>query len=1215
MHLVDSLEFDVALASEERAFAEQEQLQSFLRGPALRVIESVFDQVSAEARAHMARAWRPGPAAGSSERRHGPAWTGAAEVWRLDRLEIDLGPVHGPDLCGQWEKRLHERLLEQLRDRLRAWPAAAPSGATTGLAAMLEAPASMPPRHATPGGPATPGASAGPARVPGLPLSGATAQAQDDNVVVAGARRQAELDALQHYLVQGCLPWHLSWPAGRSFGAWAQGVVMRDAPALARQLRRADTGMQQRLTRRLAEQLAPAGLEHLVQALGLPGHWPLVHWVDTTAERARRTGLPGAAVAAGTLTRRLWTTVLDEALQAPASARDARTLLAALRLTAIRHAKDAAARTAQPSPSPGDQARGELHTAPAASPPSSTQTATEPPPAATVLRLRARLRHLARARASQGLEAAVRDGLRSDAAALAAWVFEEGQSAAARRWLAAGLAADTWQRLLALLAPTAATTYGPLLRRRPLGTAWMQLARSDWALTRTRLREAALAAVLLDPPAAASGPDGLRALARHAAALLNVEATSVWAVWSGPAGRRLPVLGLAESAPRGPERAMLASDDDVRPRLDNADRARLADRLAQTLRTADARSQWVDSLDGFRLSSLAAQVAPAELPWLQAWTSDSMWPLWQAAGSPARLGSPASFWTLWWARWAASRPLADAGSAADAGTGADAAAGADPGVHTRAGAAQVAHSMTGFDRAGFVDAWLRHAARRHGLPLSSYLPGLAARLKSLQRRQRRARRQAGPTRHPPPRSVAREHDDPIALVLRRARALAAAPGGRQGSAARGDRLPAAAPHAAPALHFGAADPQARAMVSAFVAPVAPNEPPPAWSGRGNAQQPRAVTALPPAAGPADSVAAVWAWLMQDSGHVVLLRRPPALRAALEAALSDAAFADELARRAPTALWPLLLAWLRPAACGSVVAAVARMAAPTQRLPDSRAESVAGIDGGPRSARPARSAPGAVPAAPAHGAALPPAGGRPPAGRPAAWRLVLQHYFVEGRPHVPGEFEQRLARGDGHRAWPEPVGTEAAARRMGRVPASHPPAPTRPTGLQVGQAVQVHNAGLVLLGAYAPRLFTLLGLTDGRRFVDADAAARAVHLLQWLVDERSDREEHLLVLNKLLCGVPPAMPLPREVVLQAREQDAGGQLLQTVISHWNALGSTSVQGLRETFLQREGRLQRDDEAWRLRVAPRAFDMLLDRLPWGYATLKLPWMKGVLHVDWR
>jgi hypothetical protein len=168
---------------------------------------------------------------------------------------------------------------------------------------------------------------------------------------------------------------------------------------------------------------------------------------------------------------------------------------------------------------------------------------------------------------------------------------------------------------------------------------------------------------------------------------------------------------------------------------------------------------------------------------------------------------------------------------------------------------------------------------------------------------------------------------------------------------------------------------------------------------------------------------------------------------------------------------------------------------------------------------------------------------------------------------------------------------------------------------VGQAVQVHNAGLVLLGAYAPRLFSMLDLTDGPAFVEADAAARAVHLLQWLVDERSDREEHLLALNKLLCGLPLATPLPREVALQAHEQDAGRRLLQAVISHWNALGSTSVQGLRETFLQREGRLQRDDDAWRLRVAPRAFDMLLDRLPWGYATLKLPWMKEVLHVDWR
>jgi hypothetical protein len=164
-------------------------------------------------------------------------------------------------------------------------------------------------------------------------------------------------------------------------------------------------------------------------------------------------------------------------------------------------------------------------------------------------------------------------------------------------------------------------------------------------------------------------------------------------------------------------------------------------------------------------------------------------------------------------------------------------------------------------------------------------------------------------------------------------------------------------------------------------------------------------------------------------------------------------------------------------------------------------------------------------------------------------------------------------------------------------------------------VSVDNAGLVLLAGFAPRLFTMLGLLAGRAFADEDAAARAVHLLQWLVDERPDADEHELVLNKLLCGLHAATPVPRDVVLQPHERDAAQQMLQGVIAHWSALGRTSVQGLRESFLQREGRLSRDETAWRLRVAPRAFDMLLDRLPWSYTMLKLPWMPEVLHVEWR
>jgi hypothetical protein len=27
------------------------------------------------------------------------------------------------------------------------------------------------------------------------------------------------------------------------------------------------------------------------------------------------------------------------------------------------------------------------------------------------------------------------------------------------------------------------------------------------------------------------------------------------------------------------------------------------------------------------------------------------------------------------------------------------------------------------------------------------------------------------------------------------------------------------------------------------------------------------------------------------------------------------------------------------------------------------------------------------------------------------------------------------------------------------------------------------------------------------------------------------------------------------------------------------------------------------------------MLLDRLPWGYSTVKFPWMQELIHVQWR
>jgi len=169
--------------------------------------------------------------------------------------------------------------------------------------------------------------------------------------------------------------------------------------------------------------------------------------------------------------------------------------------------------------------------------------------------------------------------------------------------------------------------------------------------------------------------------------------------------------------------------------------------------------------------------------------------------------------------------------------------------------------------------------------------------------------------------------------------------------------------------------------------------------------------------------------------------------------------------------------------------------------------------------------------------------------------------------------------------------------------------------ETGEEIYIANAGLMLVSPYLPKLFEMLKLTEDSKFIDEEMAERAIHLLQYVVNERCDSPEFLLVLNKLLCGVVSKIPIAREIVPLPHEIEAIEGMLKGIIANWSALGSTSVAGLRESFLQRAGRLQLKNDNWYLKVEPKAFDMLLDRLPWSIAIIKYSWMKRPIYVEWR
>ena len=170
----------------------------------------------------------------------------------------------------------------------------------------------------------------------------------------------------------------------------------------------------------------------------------------------------------------------------------------------------------------------------------------------------------------------------------------------------------------------------------------------------------------------------------------------------------------------------------------------------------------------------------------------------------------------------------------------------------------------------------------------------------------------------------------------------------------------------------------------------------------------------------------------------------------------------------------------------------------------------------------------------------------------------------------------------------------------------------------GEPLHIANAGLVIVGAFLPQLFARLEVledapTGGTR-VRPDAVSRVVHLLQYLVDGRTDAPEPLLCLNKVLCGVPLAVPIDREIDLTHRERELCDSLLAAMIENWTMIKHSSVAALRETFLQREGRLDHPPTGWRLRVQRKTLDVLLDHIPWPIATIANSWMPEPLFVTW-
>lgn len=194
-----------------------------------------------------------------------------------------------------------------------------------------------------------------------------------------------------------------------------------------------------------------------------------------------------------------------------------------------------------------------------------------------------------------------------------------------------------------------------------------------------------------------------------------------------------------------------------------------------------------------------------------------------------------------------------------------------------------------------------------------------------------------------------------------------------------------------------------------------------------------------------------------------------------------------------------------------------------------------------------------------------------------------------------------------RQWPGLAGILAAWGEEKEFGSSERAAQTR---------VYIRNAGLVLLAPYFPRLFSMLHLLDAaRQLSEPENQVKAIFCMQYLATAEKEMPEYELFLNKLLSGYPLEESFPSFPGFEEPEKQILLSLLDSVKHNWNQMKNTSLEGFRNSFLLRDGVLEEKEGQWLLTVEPRAYDLLLDTLPWSYSPVKFSWMNKPIYVKWR
>ncbi len=164
-------------------------------------------------------------------------------------------------------------------------------------------------------------------------------------------------------------------------------------------------------------------------------------------------------------------------------------------------------------------------------------------------------------------------------------------------------------------------------------------------------------------------------------------------------------------------------------------------------------------------------------------------------------------------------------------------------------------------------------------------------------------------------------------------------------------------------------------------------------------------------------------------------------------------------------------------------------------------------------------------------------------------------------------------------------------------------------------ISLNNSGLIILWPYLYTLCEKLNYMKNKKFINDEDQNRAVMLSQYLVTGSTTILEEDIVLNKILFGLRPNKYVDCKIELKENELQMCDLLLNSVLQNWPQMSNTQVETFRESFLKREGVLNKTEtDDYELTVKKESFDVILETIPWNINRIQTIFMKNKITVEW-